>query len=108
MPYKFQRTKAKIPRELDRRVKITPEDRANILTMYNFERLAVREIVRRFNNRISRRSIDYICKPEKLEHAKALYKERRKDGRYYDKEKATVYARLHRRYKQSIKDNLVA
>lgn len=103
MPYAHN--KKKIPRELDRRVKLSDEDKENIKSMYSFERLSQREIARRF--KVSRKLISLTLFPEKLEHERALYKERRKDGQYYDKNKHREYMKKYRHYKQSIKTKLI-
>ena len=103
MPYAH--TKLRIPRELDRRVKITPEKRAEIVALYKVERLAQRAIARQTG--ISRRMISFILFPEREALCRAQYKERRSDGRYYHKEKWRVQMRNHRRYKQSIRGKLI-
>lgn len=102
MPYKH--TDKLIPRELKRTVKISEEDKERVKQMHR-EGVAIREMARRVD--FSRRAIQYILFPERLERAKELYKERRKDGRYYSKEKHKIAMRKHRHYKQSIKDKLV-
>lgn len=103
MPYAHE--KKRIPRSLDRRVKITDAQRENVKTMYTFERLAQREISRRTG--ISRRSISFILFPEREAVVKAQFKERRKDGRYYNPKTWPATMREHRRYKQTIKENLL-
>jgi len=105
MPYKFQTDKIKLPREYDRRVKITEEMKKEMKAMHE-DGAAVRAIARYFVGRCSRDSIRFILMPDKEVHAKALFKERQKDGRYYHKEKATRQKREHRRYKQEIIKNL--
>ena len=103
MPYAHIRKK--IPRELDRRIKINDTLRANIKTMYTIDKLSQQAIARQTH--ISRRMISFILSPEKLAHANALYKQRRKDGRYYDKNKWRKTMKEHRHYKESIKNQLI-
>lgn len=105
MPYAFQYNKKKVPRELDRRVKITEDQKEAIRTAYHFEHKAQRQIARETG--ISRRMISFILFPERLEHNAKLYKERRKDGRYYDSQKHRLAMKTHRHYKQTIKDKLI-
>jgi len=104
MPYAHR--KKKIPRELDRRVKYTEEDKEKVKTMYRFERLSQRAISR--DTGISRRMVSFILFPEKYEVARKQFKERRKDGRYfYGKKWWRETMKEHRRYKQGIKEKLI-
>jgi hypothetical protein len=97
MPYKCERIKIQGTQH-DRRVKITPEKREDIL--YDKEKMSQRACARKYG--ISRRMVQFIWYPEKLAEAKKLYKERRKDGRYYKKEKHTKAIREHRARKQRL------
>jgi hypothetical protein len=104
MPYAH--IKKKIPRELDRRVKITELTRENIHTMYFFERLPQRAIARRTG--VSRRMVSFILFPERLVVARAQHKERRLDGRYKPPKKEwAAIIREHRTYKERIKKSLI-
>lgn len=103
MPYAHIRKK--IPRALDRRVKVSETTRENIKTMFYFERLAQREIARRTG--VSRRMVNFIIYPERMKRNAEQHKERRKDGRYYDPKTWPSVQREHRHYKQSIKNNLI-
>ena len=60
----------------------------------------MRGLARMFN--VNRTLIKFICYPEKLEHAKALYALRRKDGRYYKKDINTVAIKKHREKKNKL------
>lgn len=107
MPYKFQTLKIKLPREYDRRVKITEQDKAEIKKMYFKEGLPIREITRRIG-KISRRSIQIIIFPERGEKQKKDYKEREQSKKSYQKVKGKKWATImknHRRYKQKILKN---
>jgi len=103
MPYAHIRKR--IPRELDRRVKLDDSDRREIVSLHK-SGMAIREIARRFEKMCSRRLIQYTIYPERLELVREQFRERRKDGRYYNKDKQRVAVKNHRRYKQSIKDKL--
>jgi hypothetical protein len=107
MPYKWLIEKKKLPRSLDRRVKLKQSDKEKILALYKIEQLAIREIARRYEGICSRKMIQYIIFPERLKLANEQYKERRKDGRYYKKEVNTKAVRETRRYKQINKDKLI-
>jgi len=102
MPYSH--TEKIIPRHLDRRVKITPEKRELLFSMHK-KGVSLRGIARELG--VSHGLISFILYPERAERNKELYKRRRIDGRYYNKEKHTIATRKHRRYKQSIKDKLL-
>ncbi|MCR4323039.1 MAG: helix-turn-helix domain-containing protein [Candidatus Azambacteria bacterium] len=99
MPYKFTTNKIKLPREADRRVKLTSDDKARIALLHD-QGLSQRAIARAVG--CSRRMVVFILYPERLAHAKALYKDRRKDGRYYDRKKNTEATRKHRRHKKEV------
>jgi hypothetical protein len=103
MPYKFEKDKKKIPREFDKRVKLTDGEREEIKFLYG--KVSQRQLAKKFN--VSRKLVIFIGCPEKLERAKELYKERRKDKRYYHIEKHKEYMKTYRRRKQLIKEKLI-
>ncbi len=92
----------RVNRENDRRVKITEENKEEIKEMYK-QGISIREITRNFN--FSRRSIQLILFPERLEKQKEDYKLRRLDGRYYNKEKHRKAMKKHRDYKKKLLKN---
>ena len=99
MPYKH--VKYKIPRQHDRRIKLSDADKNNIRALYQSGK-TIRSIARHYEKQCSRRLIQMVIFPERLEHAALLFKERRKDGRYYDKEKHAATIKIHRQYKQKL------
>jgi len=102
MPYKIDTQHIKLPKELDRRRKLTDDDRAEIFHYWS-EWQSIRQLARDYN--VSRRTIEFEIYPERLAKCKEQYKERRLDGRYYDKDEhreAMQKTRLHR------KENLTA
>ncbi len=103
MPYKFETDKIKMPRQHDRRVKLSDDDKARVSLLHDQE-LSQRAIARAIG--CSRGMVVYILYPERLARAKMLYKERRKDGRYYNKKNNTISQRNHRRYKNIILKNV--
>lgn len=101
MPYQFNNKK--IPPEEDKRRKLMPEDKELIRLEYKHNPDASqRSLARKYD--VSRRLIQFVLDPEKEKRNKELYKERRKDGRYYDKEKHTDQMRKHRRRKKELRD----
>ena len=98
MPYKH--TKKLIPKKYDKRVKLSDKDKKAIREEYKTEDISQRKLALKYN--VSRRLIQFILDPEKEKRNKELFKERRKDGRYYKKEKHTEQIRVHRQYKQQL------
>lgn len=86
--------------KLDKRVKLTKENKEEIKKQYATGEYSIRGLARMWN--VDRRTIDFIIHPERLERAKQQYKERRKDGRYYNKEAHTESMRKHRAYKREL------
>ena len=104
MPYAHR--KLHIPPELDRRRKLPESEHERVRQLYFTDKLSQREVAEIMG--VSRRLIVFILYPERLEHHKKLYKERRKDGRYYpSKEKWREQMKKHRHYKESIKQKLI-
>lgn len=99
MPYKFEKTPINNPKN-DRRVKLTDEDRENIRKEYAEGEISQRGLAKKYN--VSRRLIQFVLDPEKAEAARRQYAERRKDGRYYDKEKHREYVKEHRQHKKML------
>jgi hypothetical protein len=101
MPYWFESKKIKMPRAHDRRVKLTEAERQEIRELH-ISGWPLRKIARKFKDQCSRRLIMFIIYPERLAAARAGYKERRKDGRYYIRTKHTAAIRKHRHHKQAV------
>ena len=104
MPYEFDYKHHTLPKELDRRIKLSDTDKEeiNILIkqgLWNSE-IAVKYWVHR-------KSIYLIRNPIQAQKEKERYKLRRLDGRYYNKEKQSMAIRDTRRYKQKNKDKLI-
>ena len=107
MPYAH--TKKKIPPELDRRIKLTEEERETIRALYK-EKMPIRAIAKEYPQ-ISRRLIQFIVDPERAERNKKNNKQWQKEnGNIFQRigrEKWAEIQREHRRYKQSIKNKLI-
>lgn len=101
MPYKFDTDKMLIPREYDKRVKLTDEDKEDIKRLYFKEKEGVRAIARMYENKCSRRTIQFVLFPERLKTVNfpGHYK------KYYDKKKNAQYAKTHRNYKLKLYKN---
>lgn len=91
-------------KKLDRRFKLTDDDRQTIRDRYFNVHEAERPTMTSLANEygVDRRLIQFILFPERAERHKELAKERRKDGRYYDKERERVYKQNHRDYKREL------
>ena len=95
MPYKCE--KLHIPRDKDRRVKLTDEERDEIKRFYG--KISQRKLAKLYN--VSRRLIIFIGCPEKAK----LNAERAKvrgSQMYYNREKHTKAIKKHRHYKQGL------
>lgn len=88
-----------IPKNKDRRIKFTDEDRERIKE-FRKDGLSYNEIARQVG--CSKRYTQFVCNPEKLLQQKKLFKERRKDGRYYYKDKWKDQMSEHRAYKNTL------
>jgi hypothetical protein len=80
---------ARLGKEHDRRrCGLSDDDREEIKKLY-VEGVPQREIARQYDDKCSRRTIGFILFPERRKAVSEANKERRKDGRYYDKETHT-------------------
>lgn len=96
-----QAGKIKLPRELDRRVKLTDAQRAAIKIEYAAGGTSYNKLAQKYG--VSKRLVIFIVNPECLKAARERFKERRMDGRYYpSKEKWAATMREHRRYKYDV------
>jgi len=91
---------------LDKRVKLLPQDKEIIKQEYETGLYSINGLSKKWD--VNKRTIQFIVFPERLEKAKQQYKERRKDGRYYDREKHTESVRKHSNYKNELyKQNII-
>src|SRR5690606_41899332 len=103
MPYKFETEKLSINNpKYDKRIKLTDEDRESIRKEYATGKISQRGLAKKYN--VSRRLIQFVLDPDKEKVAKQQFKERRKDGRYYNKDKHKEYMRRHRKHKKELYD----
>ena len=95
---KFETDKLKIPREKDKRVKLSLEDREEIKRQYG--KVSQRKLAKAWG--VSRRLIQFIGDPEKKKRDLYLRKMRGGSKAYYDKDKHTKAMRKHRRHKKEL------
>ena len=103
MPYKFETEKMLIPRKLDKRVKLTLEEKDDIRKSYNQGGYSQRQLARLYG--VSRRTIQFIVNPTSLEENIERRKERGGSAQYYDKDKNTTYINRWRKHKKSLYDS---
>ena len=92
--------KLRLPKGYDRRIKLTDEQKEEIREIYSFGKCGTRTLAREYG--VSKRLVQFIVDPQKAERQKELFKERRKDGRYYDREKHRKAIASLRAYKKEI------
>ena len=98
MPYKFETDKIKLPRELNRTIKLTDEDRERIKKLY-LDGTSIHGIARAFKGKCCKRTVQFVLFPERMQAAKA-----NRDGKkYYDREENTEAVKKTRQYKQKMK-----
>lgn len=102
MPYKVQKKGVLLPRDKDRRVKYTEADKQQVRDLHA-SGMPQRAIARETG--MSRRLVSFVLFPERHEVVKRQYSERRKDGRYYDKDTHREATKNHRRYKHKVLKN---
>lgn len=83
----------------DKRVKLTDTDKEQIKKDRELGS-SIHGLSKQYG--VSRRSIQFILYPERLEKSNADFAERRKDGRYYDKDKHKEYVKAHRNHKKEL------
>lgn len=86
----------------DKRRKLNDEDKAYIKQLHFRDKLGVREIARLFEGVCSRRLIQFVLFPERLEALQKHNKETKHHLKYYDKEKHRKYMRSHRQHKRKL------
>ena len=78
-----------------RRCGLTEDDKIRIKHLHA-DGMAIRAIAREYADKCSRRTITFLLDPAKKKAIAEQYKERRKDGRYYDPKKHREAMRKHR------------
>lgn len=91
-----------MPREFDRRIKISQEDKERMRAMYFQEHLYIRHIARVFESLCSRRMIQFILFPNRMKQNSENAKERGQSAKTYQRVRGKEWAgimREHRAYK---------
>lgn len=88
----------------DKRVKLSAEDKLSIIERHS-QGEGIRALSRTFN--VSRRAIQFLLFPERLEINKQLRADRGGSAQYYNKNKHTVYMQIHREHKREVLKTLV-
>jgi hypothetical protein len=96
MPFKFESQKLLIPRNLNKNVKISLEEREEIKKLYGI--ISQRKLAKMYG--VSRRLIIFIGDEEKARINKMRGKENRL--KYYTKEKQRVYIKKTRDHKKEL------
>jgi Mitochondrial ribosomal protein subunit L20 len=91
-----------IPREYDKRVKLDDDDRAKIIKLRGEDKIKWSYNALAIEFGVSKALVILICRPDIAKKKKAQYHERRKDQRYYDKDKHREYMRRHRAWKRVV------
>jgi len=100
MPYWFEICKIKLPKEKDRRRKLTDEEKEEIKELYR-KGWSIRKIAKKFQDKCSRRLVQFILFPERYKHSRINWHWRN----YYNKEKHAKIMKEYRRYKAKILKN---
>ncbi len=104
MPYKIETDHMKLPRELDKRVRLTDDDKQEIRELI-WQWLGNQEIAVRYW--VHRKTIYLIRNPKQALKEKEDYKLRRLDWRYYNKDKHTIAIKETRKHRYENKDLLI-
>ncbi len=97
MPYKSEKIKIEKTQN-DRRCKLTEEQKDKIISLRGI--MSAHRCAEQFQ--VSRRTIQFLWYPERLEENKKRRKERGGWKQYYEKSKWAETMREHRRYKQKL------
>ena len=98
MPYKFETQKLKIPREINRTIKLTEKDKEEIKELYKTGKWSHRTLAEKYN--VSKSLIGLVLTPGRYEAVRKRRKEYASE--YYHKEKQKEYIRNERQYKYEL------
>ena len=99
MPYVSEKMHIK-GTPLDRRVKLTQEQREELRHLREFEGWSYNMLAKKYN--VSKKLAIFVCNPDVEQRNRDNFKKLRADGRYYNKERNTAAIRETRRYKQQL------
>ena len=101
MPIKSEVEKLKIPDELKRSIKLSKEQKKEVLKIRNATGLSQRKLADLFG--VSRRTIQFILNPEDYERNKKMSAER--NHKYYKHEKNRQYIKRTRDYRKELNES---
>jgi len=104
MPYKFEYDHIHLPKDKDRRIKLTDDQREEIRDKYATGNYSTYKLADSYN--VSRRTIQFVLDPKKLEESRKRLEERGGSKIYYDTKKNTIAKREHRNYKKQVLEEL--
>ena len=102
MPHIFETQHLKIPREHDKRIKLTQEQKELIKHLYETTDTSQRKLATQFG--VSRRLIQFILYPEKHKANLQAREARGGSKQYYNKETHAKTMKAHRRHKKALYD----
>ena len=105
MPHIFETQHLKIPKEHDKRVKLTHEDKELIKHLYETTDTSQRKLATQFG--VSKRLIQFILDPEKYKANLQAREARGGSKQYYNKETHTKTMKANRSYKKALYDALL-
>jgi hypothetical protein len=85
---------------LKRNVKLLPCQKDRIFKMHHSENFGINQLGRMF--KVNKRSIQFICYPERAERNKQLREDRGGSKKYYNREKHTEAVKSLREYKKQV------
>ena len=100
MPHIFETQHLKIPREHDKRIKLTQEQKELIKHLYETTDTSQRKLATQFG--VSRRLIQFIIDPEKQKANLQAREARGGSKQYYNKETHAKTMKAHREHKRAL------
>lgn len=95
--------KMRVPKALDRRRKLSDEDKQDIRFRFFTGHQAVHAIAREYADKCCRRTIQFVLFPNRREQMASQHD----STKYYSKEKRREEMKRHREYKNQIKNQLL-
>lgn len=100
MPYKYITERWHLPEQYNRRIKLTASNKEKIKDIYNRKKMSIHAIARLYG--VSKRLIQFVIFPDRVEKNKELRAIRGGSKRYYDRERNRLAQKDTRNYKQKI------
>lgn len=97
MPFQYERLKWHLPKEYNRRAKLTDKDKENIKEIYLQGTESINGLARLYN--VNKRLIQFFLFPEREKKNKELRAIRGGSKRYYNREKNRLAEKDTRNYK---------